>query len=178
MPQRSVPRTLIYKRTHVGDPDAFGRFGIHGCMGRVRAWPFEAVIGIGGLGDEPTSHGIDRRVTWVGIGPRHSVAHDTRGPLVTFDHFVLLDQKGPLLHELAPRLAKRMYGGRVRALLNCSSGEADEVARILQLAANAPPSRSRHVRNTQSLAACGCGKRHAASCPNRRPRRSRASKGC
>jgi hypothetical protein len=30
-------RTLIYKRTHTGDPDANGCFGIYDCMGRVRA---------------------------------------------------------------------------------------------------------------------------------------------
>ena len=41
-------RTLIYKRTHPGDPDEKGRFGICDCMGRVRAWDFEAVIGVGG----------------------------------------------------------------------------------------------------------------------------------
>ena len=41
----SFMRTLIYKRTHPGDPDAKGRFGIYDCMGRVRAWDFEAVIG-------------------------------------------------------------------------------------------------------------------------------------
>src|SRR4051794_25830153 len=120
MPARPTLRTLVYKRTHVGDPDPAGRFGIHGCMGRVRAWRFDAVIGIGGLGPEPTSHGIDGRVTWIGIGPRHSLAKDPRGPLVTFDHFVLFDHRGPLLNDLAPRLAKRMYDGRIRTLLNAA----------------------------------------------------------
>jgi hypothetical protein len=37
-------RTLIYKRTHTGDPDASGCFGIFDCMGRVRALDFDAVI--------------------------------------------------------------------------------------------------------------------------------------
>jgi hypothetical protein len=46
-------RTLIYKRTHPGDPDTTGRFGVCDCMGRVRTWDFEAVIGVGGLSHEP-----------------------------------------------------------------------------------------------------------------------------
>jgi hypothetical protein len=48
-------RTLIYKRTHHGDPDPAGRFGIHDCMGRVRTWSLEAVIGVGGIGADPES---------------------------------------------------------------------------------------------------------------------------
>lgn len=46
-------RTLIYKRTHPGDPDETGRFGIHDCMGKVRSWQFDAVVGEGGIGPEP-----------------------------------------------------------------------------------------------------------------------------
>src|SRR4051812_45820013 len=47
-------RTLVYKRTHSGDPDPkMGVFGNHDCMGEVRAWPFDAVIGIGGVGQQP-----------------------------------------------------------------------------------------------------------------------------
>jgi hypothetical protein len=62
-------RSLIYKRTHPGDPDAEGRFGIHGCTGQVRAWRFEAVIGIGGTGPEPRSYGLAGKVNWIRIGP-------------------------------------------------------------------------------------------------------------
>jgi len=51
-------RTLIYKRTHTGDPDANGCFGIYDCMGRVRALDFDAVIGIGGIGSEAQWAGI------------------------------------------------------------------------------------------------------------------------
>ena len=29
-------RILTYKRTHTGDPDPSGRFGIYDCMGHVR----------------------------------------------------------------------------------------------------------------------------------------------
>jgi hypothetical protein len=51
-------KTLVYKRTHNGDPDVEGRFGIHDCMGQVRGYGFEAVIGVGGVGDEPEAWGI------------------------------------------------------------------------------------------------------------------------
>jgi hypothetical protein len=30
-------RVLVYKRTHNGDPDQFGCFGVHDCMGEVGA---------------------------------------------------------------------------------------------------------------------------------------------
>ena len=78
-------RTLIYKRTHHGDPDVTGQFGIYDCMGRVRAWNFEAVIGVGGVGAEPTSHGLDGKVNWIGIGPHRRAVVGKRGPIVTFD---------------------------------------------------------------------------------------------
>ena len=42
-------RTLVYLRTHNGDPDEEDVFGIHDCMGQVRSWRFEAVIGVGGM---------------------------------------------------------------------------------------------------------------------------------
>ena len=117
-------RTLLYKRTHTGDPDDGGRFGIHGCMGRVRAWDFEAVIGVGGLGAEPTSHGIDGRVTWIGIGPHRHAAKDRRGPLVTFDHFLYYGEQGPLFRNIAPALANRMlYDNNARTLMDSLSRE-------------------------------------------------------
>src|SRR6266568_1689223 len=56
--RRSVLRTLVYKRTHTGDPDTNGVFGNQDCMGRVRRLPFEAVIGGGGISGEPVAQGI------------------------------------------------------------------------------------------------------------------------
>jgi hypothetical protein len=38
--------------------------------------------------------------------------------MVTFERFVLFDSNGPILATLAPSLARRMYVGRVRYLLN------------------------------------------------------------
>jgi hypothetical protein len=137
-------RTLIYKRTHIGDPDVLGRFGIRGCMGRIRGWAFDAVIGVGGMGDEPTGHGIAGRVTWIGIGPHRSLARDARGPMVTFDHFILFDRKGPLFNQLAPKLANRIYLNNIRATMTLVSAiEQREVAKLLRLAREAPPSAAR-----------------------------------
>jgi hypothetical protein len=51
-------RTLIFKRTHNGDPDS-GLWGVKDCMGSVRCWEYEAVIGIGGKGTDAISQEID-----------------------------------------------------------------------------------------------------------------------
>jgi len=137
-------RTLIYKRTHKGDPDPEGRFGIHGCMKRVRAWPFEAVIGVGGIGAEPKSHGLDRKVNWIGIGAHKTGAENRDGwPIVTFDHFLLFSPEGgePAreLAELAPALAARLYENSKHFLMNdLRPLEQGEVEKILALAEKAP----------------------------------------
>jgi hypothetical protein len=103
-------RILTYKRTHIGDPDQYGVFGSSDCMGQVRNFQFDAVIGIGGVGWEPQSHGIDRRLNWVGFGLiRQSGGELSRGDVVHFEHFKLMESNGPLLTDLAPSLARRFY---------------------------------------------------------------------
>jgi hypothetical protein len=149
-------RTLIYKRTHSGDPSPeTGVFGNNGCMGKVRSWQFEAVIDIGGTGREPEVNGIARKLTWVGIGP-HKVFDDAlrpECPRVTFDHFLYYGEKGRLLIEIAPALARRMYGKNVRVLMNSlSAEERREVEAILQLAKKAPPSSRPSKRRSRSTA--------------------------
>jgi len=124
-------RILTYKRTHTGDPDPTGRFGINDCMGRVRNWSFDAVIGVGGIGSEPRSYGIDGRVTWVGRNPSwnpHPLGH---GQIVTFDSFALFEQSGPQLSSLAPYLARRMYEKGARILLKDYSQEEQAEAEAL-----------------------------------------------
>ena len=111
-------RILTYKRTHTGDPNPEGLFGIADCMGTVRGHDFDAVIGVGGTGAEPRSHGIDGKITWIGVYPTKHNQSGLRGPLVTFERFVLLDEKRPMLSALGPALAKRMYVGKVRYLLS------------------------------------------------------------
>jgi hypothetical protein len=137
-------RTLIYKRTHSGDPDPrTGIFGNNDCMKSVRGWPFTAVKGIGGIGREPQNKGIAGKLTWVGVGA-HKTCDDSDHadrPLVTFDHFLYYGEEGPLLREMAPQLARRMYGKNVRVLMNSlSPKERREVEGILELARNAPRS--------------------------------------
>jgi len=130
--EENIMRILTYKRTHIGDPDATGRFGVYDCMGRVRDYAFDAVIGVGGIGIEPRTSGIDRRINWVGIYPKREVTSSGRGQVVTFEWFLLLEGQGPLLESLAPQLARRMYEGGARLLLHCYSElEFEEAKAIL-----------------------------------------------
>jgi hypothetical protein len=130
-------RILTYKRTHIGDPDKEGRFGIYNCMGRVRSFIFDAVIGVGGIGQEPKSYKIDRRINWVGINPKRKRRSGGNGAIITFETFLLLDEHGPLLETLAPNLANRMYNRGARILLNgCSDLERSEALGILKWSLN------------------------------------------
>lgn len=113
-------RILTYKVTPVGDRGPDGRFGIHDCMGRIRGYAFDAVIGFGGIGQEPKNFGIARKLNWVGIGPQRqerlvamnpSGQKSVRGFVLAFEKFFYLGKQGPLLHDSAPVLAKRVYGG-------------------------------------------------------------------
>jgi hypothetical protein len=133
-------RTLIYKRTHKGDPDKAGCFGIRDCMGNVRNMKFDAVIGVGGVGEEARTAGISGKVNWIGVGSRKEPLTGARGPLVRFDHFVLFEDKGPDFQTLAPKLAKHMYSKNVRVLVNFSNVEQREISRILEIALDASPS--------------------------------------
>jgi hypothetical protein len=136
---RSITRILIYKRTHKGDPDRKGCFGIEDCMGKVRSYEFDAVIGVGGIGRMPRAQRISGKVNWIGLGSRKG-RRQGRGPLVMFDHFVLYEEKGPNFQSIAPALARRMYLRNARVLLNFTDTEKAEVARLLGLAKTAPPS--------------------------------------
>ena len=133
-------RTLIYKRTHEGDPNPrTGVFGNHDCMGTVRGWEYDAVIGVGGAGREAERNGITRKLTWIGIGPHQS--GDRRRPKATFDHFQYYGKKGLLLEEGAPTLARRMYSKNVRVIRDALTPEERlEVEKLLDRARKAPAS--------------------------------------
>jgi hypothetical protein len=140
MAQDRQMRTLIYKRTHEGDPDPeTGVFGNRDCMKTVRGWKFDAVIGIGGIGRVAKSNGIDGRLTWIGIGPHKT---DEPCPLVTFEHFLYYEKDAPFLEAIAENLARHMlYDSNVRLLIDSlSSEERQEVDGILDRAWDAPPS--------------------------------------
>lgn len=65
-------KILIYKRTHVGDPNTKREFGNENCMGRVRNFPFDLVIGVGGVGGQPIQQRLARKINWVGRKPKRS----------------------------------------------------------------------------------------------------------
>lgn len=136
-------RTLVYKRTHDGDPDALGRFGVGDCMKQIRGYTYEAVIGIGALTRGAREAGIDGKVNWIGIGPHRTPMPNLKGPLVTFDHFYCPTGDNVLnVRDVAPLLAQRFYEKRpARFLLkDVSDGEQAEIESLLMLAKNVPPS--------------------------------------
>ena len=144
-------RTLVYKRTHNGDPDAQGRFGCHDCMGRVRGWQFHAVIGVGGQSREAKQNEIAGKVNWIGIGPRWRTVSGLRGPLVTFDHFLYFGVDGPELSVEAPILAQRLYSEKPRVAMKFSPEEQTEIDRLLALAEGEPPSRARRAKKLPKI---------------------------
>ena len=154
-------RTLVYKRTHDGDPDAFGRFGAGDCMKQIRGYTYEAVIGIGALTTTARKAGIDGKVNWIGIGPHKTPITNLKGPLVTFDHFYRpTGDKVLNVRDVAPLLAERFYKKHpARFLLkNVSDGEQAEIESLLMLAKNAPP----------SIGAAGLGTKRTTCPPKRR----------
>jgi len=107
-------------------------------MGRVRDWNYRAVIGIGGIGDEPKSYNIAEKITWIGISPTKHPTKKDREPLVTFEKFCLYDANGPLVVDIAPYLHKYMLGKTHRRVVmgslptNCPNCQK-EVDAILKL---------------------------------------------
>lgn len=134
-----MQRVLVYKRTHIGDPNQLGEFGCNNCMGRVRSWDFKAVIGVGGIGPEAIEGGVAFMVNWIGIGP-HKRPGKWKHPIVTFDHFLDLHTENLDFCEVAPLLAGRIYSRNIRATMRFSKVEMEEVERLLSLAADKPPS--------------------------------------
>lgn len=135
-------RILVYKRTHNGDPDQDGCFGAHDCMGSVRGLDYDAVIGIGGIGSEAKSWGIDGKLNWVGIGPKKRAVSGKRGPEVRFEHFLDFGKNGPEFAAAAPKLAERIYSRNVRYLVHLAGQEYNEARAVVRLAQGAPPSGS------------------------------------
>lgn len=164
-------RTLIYKRTHTGDPTPEGIFGLSDCMGSVRAREYDAVIGVGGLSAEPQACGIAGRITWVGVGAHRgeSIPVGYRGPIVEFDGFKLFDEVGSMLVDVAPALAQHLFGVHRRVVMSDGLGDVmqHEIAEILRLVSGSSP---RRARTTSLKVNC------APSCSNtaNRPPRKRS----
>jgi hypothetical protein len=106
-------------------------------MGRIRRWPFEAVIGIGGKSPDSGHEDIAHKINWIGIRPSKKEAGG-KGPRVEFEDFLLLEADGPDIRDLAPKLYRHMFEDQhVRAVLSRSlPGEVqDEIQGILRWAA-------------------------------------------
>ena len=151
MPNQSTTRrTLVYKRTHDcgegeidNDPCASGCFGCWDCMGRVRDFHFQAVIGIGGIGNEAEKNQIAGKLNWIGIGPHTAPApKGYRGKLLTFDRFRSFGINGPLVCDVAPDLAAWMYTIHRRYSLTYPERVWKQVEHLLTLAARSKPSPS------------------------------------
>jgi hypothetical protein len=153
---QQISRILVYKRTHDGDPDENGCFGICDCMGALRDWEYHAVIGVGGIGPEPRKNRIAGKINWIGIGPRKIRQRGRgwlgwRGSLVTFDHFRDFGIGGRKFRSMAPTLAKRMYSRNVRVVIVDSSERAwAEVMRIVRLAKDAESSKGHGTQRRHS----------------------------
>lgn len=125
----------VYKRTHVGDPSIEGLFGHSDCMGSLRDNKFDAVIGIGGLGDEAQSYDMNNKINWVGIIPHiYSKEKGHRACTYEFEHFVLFENVGPAIKDFAPLLYNHMYREKhVRQIKNgITPEEFEEVLGIIK----------------------------------------------
>ncbi len=153
-------KVLIYRRTHTIDPCQCGVFGIDDCMGKVRSWDYNAVIGIGAK--NAVADNISYKLTWVGINAHKQnsltvrvdkkckyrkckkvgIKNQPRGPLVTFDHFCLMNEKGPMLCDCAPLLYRHifMYEKIPHAALSTSQEHSiqDEIFDLINQYRNCP----------------------------------------
>jgi hypothetical protein len=130
-------------------------------MGQIRGYTYDAVIGIGGSSYEPRSHGIDGRITWVGVGPHQwPPVHPRGAPIVTFDRFVLFDSEGEKLRDFAPALAEHFFGKHRRFFYTngLCEGIQRDIDRILKLAKTQDGSRRRSSGMMKGEADCrpGC----------------------
>lgn len=131
--------TLVYKMTHSGDPDPdLGCWGISDCMGQVRGYDFEAVIGVGGRSwwtNQPNRVG---ELIWIGLDPQE-IPGGKRGPNLSFAHFRYFREGELVLSEIAPKLDRAMRNRRFM-LYGFDPGQEREIKMILKLAKKAEPS--------------------------------------
>ena len=133
-------------------------------MGRVRAYDFDSVIGVGGKSTQPRSQGIAEKLNWIGLGARKKTANNRKAPVVIFKHFILYEDKGEPIEDIAPALAKRLLSRNARVLMNFTQAEQKEINKILDMAKDAP--RSAPVNRLPDICnngGCGCGSRRRAN---------------
>jgi hypothetical protein len=158
-------RILVYKRTHNGDPDQNGCFGAYDCIGAIRDRDFDAVIGVGGIGQEARANRIAGKVNWIGIGPHKTYTPGKRGPEVTFDQFRDFVTDGPDFRRLAPTLAERMYSLNIRHVMDdLSEQEYNEVIEILKMAEEIPSSTRQQPLRKRTCPPRRCPPDHPDGC--------------
>jgi len=160
-------RILVYNRNHNGDPDpATGQFGCNGCMGQVRGYSFDAVIGIGGTGLRAKRAGIARRLTWIGVGPKRAGYYNDGYPVLAFRRYWYKGEKGPLLQKVAPFLASRMYTNDLHFVIDdFSNDEMNDIKRLLRRAKVAGLSVRGAVRQVSRESLTGCGPKRCTNGP-------------
>ena len=141
-------KVLIYKRTHKHDPDERGIFGIQDCMGQIRNWNYDAVIGIGGKSAWKDHTDIKYRVTWIGLEPK-VIGSTKRGNLIVFAHFELYEENGKDIKEHYPKLFDYMYVSGSRKRFDMSSSLPkdvyEEVKSILDSIKDSSPSKAYNI---------------------------------
>jgi hypothetical protein len=148
-------KVLIYKRTHKGDPDKNGIFGNQDCMGKIRNWDYDAVIGIGGNAPWKKDADIKHKINWIGLDPKKIYSSYKRGDEVVFSHFELYEETGVNICEKFPNLFEYMYGNRKRFDMSTDLPEEvfEEVKQILDSIKNSPSSKSFPAENIDTLEA-------------------------
>ncbi|HNW97987.1 MAG TPA: hypothetical protein PKK00_06215 [Bacteroidales bacterium] len=136
-------KVLIYKRTHKGDPKKEGIFGNQDCMGRIRNWNYDAVIGIGGKTAWKEDLDIKYKINWIGLEPKKIKSNDGRKcDKVVFSHFELYEGKGVKIKDNYPNLFKYMYesGKRFDMSSDLPKDVYEEVKQILDSIKDCPKS--------------------------------------
>ena len=103
-------------------------------MGQLRDNGFDAVIGVGGIGEEARRFDISRKITWVGLNPNRIGSSDLDGhPVLAFEKSRVYEAQGPSFVDAAPKLAKRIYERNIRQTLisEANGREYLEVRNIL-----------------------------------------------
>ncbi|MFH1066659.1 MAG: hypothetical protein V1746_01985 [bacterium] len=161
MHKQKRKKTLIYKQKRTNDPDGSGWWGIHNCMKGVRNWDFDAVIGIGGKSREAKKNGIDRKITWIGIGAKQ---HKQKGRplLIAFKNFIRFEKSSKKLRRIAPNLSKRMYYSKKARFIfdSFTKKQKKEVRKLLKMAKGGKSSSIRKPRHQQCMKKDRCAPRH------------------